>query len=127
METPLWTLPVFFGASVAVVCLMLGLSYILGQRHQSPAKDFPFESGVLPVGSARLRLNVRFYFVAMFFLIFDLETVYLFAWAVAAREAGWPGYFEALLFALILFAGLVYLWRNGALESGNSIARKERG
>lgn len=127
METPLWTLPVFFGASVAVVCLMLGLSYVLGQRHQSPPKDYPFESGMMPVGSARLRLNVRFYLFAMFFLIFDLETIYLFAWAVAARETGWPGYFEALIFALILLAGLIYLWRNGALENSNSSARKERG
>jgi NADH-quinone oxidoreductase subunit A len=120
---PLWTLPVYFGATLAVVGFMLGLSYVLGQRHQAPAKGQPYESGMLPTGSARLRLDVRFYLFAMFFLIFDLESVFLFAWAVAAKEAGWPGFFEALIFIVILVAALVYLWRVGALEQAGQITR----
>ncbi len=102
---------------------MLGLSYVLGQRHQAPAKGQPYESGIIPTGSARLKLDVRFYLFAMFFLIFDLESVFLFAWAVAAKEAGWSGFFEALIFIVILLAALVYLWRVGALEQAGQITR----
>ncbi len=122
-QVPLWTLPVYFGAALVVVGFMLGLSYVLGQRHDAPAKGYPYESGMIPTGSARLRLDVRFYLFAMFFLIFDLESVFLFAWAVAAREAGWSGFIEALIFVLILLVALVYLWRVGALEQAGQIAK----
>ena len=80
----------------------------------------PYESGIAVTGSARLRFAPRFYLMALFFLIFDLEAVYLFAWAVAAREAGWAGYIEALVFIAILLGALVYLWRLGALDQGRS-------
>jgi NADH-quinone oxidoreductase subunit A len=69
-------------------------------------------------GTARLRFSAKFYLVAMFFVIFDLEAVYLFGWAIAARNAGWAGYIEALVFTLILVAALIYLWRLGALDWG---------
>jgi len=75
---------------------MLG-SYVLGQRHQGLGVGTPYESGILPEGSARVRFSARVYLIAMFFVVFDLEAVFLFAWAVAAREAGWPGYWEVVI------------------------------
>lgn len=76
----------------------------------------PYESGIVSTGTAQVRFDVRFYLVAMFFVIFDLETIFIFAWAVAARELGWTGYVEILIFIGILIAVLVYLWRLGALD-----------
>ena len=116
--SPLWPLLLYFGLVLFVVATMLGLSFVLGERHSGRATDQPYESGMLPTGPARLRFDVRFYLIAIFFVIFDLEAAFLFAWAVAARELGWPGYIEAIIFTLILVAGLAYLWRTGALEMG---------
>src|SRR6476469_6098116 len=96
----------------------MALSYIIGERHRSKATDEPFESGIVPVGLARLRLSAKFYLVAVFFVIFDVEAVFLFGWAVAFRELGWPGYIEAVIFIAILAATLSYLWRLGALDWG---------
>src|SRR5205085_1108467 len=95
---------------------MLGLSYILGQRHRETATDQPFESGIAPTGSARLRFPAQFYLVSMLFVIFDLEAVFLVAWAVALRESGWSGYLGALVFIGVLVAGFIYEWRMGALD-----------
>ena len=78
----------------------------------------PFESGVVTVGYARFRLPVKFYLVAMFFVIFDLETVFIFTWAIALRDVGWIGYIDMLVFIGVLLAALVYLWRIGALDWG---------
>ncbi len=114
-STPLWPLVAYFGGVLVVVASMLGISYVLGQRHEERATGVPYEGGMLPTGSARLRVAAPFYLIAMFFLMFDLEAVYLFAWAVAARESGWRGYFEALIFVGVLVVALVYLWRLGAL------------
>lgn len=117
METVvLWPLLVYVALVLVVVLGMLGLSHFLGQRHRERATDEPYESGIPPTGSARLRFDVRFYLVAMFFVIFDLEAAFLFAWAVALRQAGWLGYVEAVIFVAVLLAGLVYLWRLGALD-----------
>ena len=113
---PLWPLLAYLGGVLLVVASMLGISYVLGQHHQERATGQPYEGGMLPTGSARLRVAAPFYLIAMFFLLFDLEAVYLFAWAVAARESGWPGYFEALIFVGVLVVALVYLWRLGALS-----------
>ena len=96
----------------------MALSYIIGERHRSKATDEPFESGIVTVGLARLRLSAKFYLVAVFFVIFDVEAVFLFGWAVAFRELGWPGYIEAVIFIAILAAALSYLWRLGALDWG---------
>jgi NADH-quinone oxidoreductase subunit A len=100
----------------ALIAAMLWLSHILGERRRSRATNEPFESGIVPVGYARFRLSAKFYLIAMFFVIFDLEAVFLYAWSVAVREAGWAGYIEALVFIGILVAALVYLWRLGALD-----------
>ncbi len=99
-----------------LVVTMLSLSFVLGQRHQDRATGSPYESGILSEGSARVRFSAKFYLVAMFFVIFDVEAVFLFAWAVAVRETGWAGYAEVLLFIAVLLATLAYLWRVGALD-----------
>jgi NADH-quinone oxidoreductase subunit A len=108
----------YFGLVLFVAGAMLGLSYLLGERHEARSKGVPYESGMLPTGTARIRVSVKFYLIAVFFVIFDLEAVFLFAWAVGARELGWSGYIEAGVFTLILLAGLAYLWRLGALDWG---------
>ncbi len=116
----LWPLAVYAAAVACLVAIMIGLSAVLGQRHHERATGAPYESGIVSTGSARVRLSVSFYVVAMCFVIFDLEAVFLFAWAVAARVVGWAGYIEALIFIGVLVAGLVYLWRLGVLDWGAS-------
>jgi NADH-quinone oxidoreductase subunit A len=113
---PLWPLVVYFGAIVFLVVAMIGISSVLGQRHSSKATVQPFEAGIVTVGYARFRFPAKFYLVAMFFVIFDLEAVFIFAWAIAYRDVGWAGYFEVLVFIAILVAALIYLWRLGALD-----------
>jgi len=112
----LWPLALYAAAVVVVVTIMILLSHVLGQRHHERATDEPYESGMPVTGSARVRLSADFYLVSMFFLIFDLEAVFIFAWAVSAREVGWAGYVEVLVFIAILLVALVYLWRLGALD-----------
>lgn len=103
---------------------MIVLSYLLGQRHSEHATGSPYESGIVSEGSAQARFSVRFYLIAMFFVVFDLEAVFIISWAIAAREAGWAGYLEILFFTIILVATLVYLWRLGALDWGPKTRRK---
>lgn len=112
----LWPLVLYLLCVLAVVTGMIVISYFLGQRHMERSTGIPFESGVLPTGSARRRIPVNFYLIGIFFVIFDLESVFLFAWAVAARQLGWAGYFEALVFTAVLLVALVYLWGQGALD-----------
>lgn len=107
---------VYFSVVLAVTVIMLGGSYLLGQRHRAKAADEAFESGIVPAGSAQIRFSVHFYLPAIFFVIFDMEAVFLFAWAVALRESGWAGFIEAAIFIAVLLAALVYLWACGALE-----------
>jgi NADH-quinone oxidoreductase subunit A len=114
--TLFWPFMVYAACAVAVVAGMLVVSYILGERRRSAERDLPYEGGVASTGSARLRLSAKFYLVAMFFVIFDLESVFLFVWAVAVRQVGWAGYVEVLIFIGVLLAALTYLWRTGALE-----------
>jgi NADH-quinone oxidoreductase subunit A len=119
----MWPLVAYFTFVVFLVVAVLAVSYLLGQRHSEPATGEPYEGGIVSEGSARVRFSVRYYLVAMFFVVFDLEAVFLFAWAGAARELGWTGYCEVLLFVGVLVAALIYLWRVGALDW----AREPRG
>ncbi len=120
-STPLWPLAAYFIVVLVLVTVVLVLSYILGQRHYERGTGIPYESGMLPTGSARLRFDVKYYLVAMFFVIFDLEAVFLFAWGVAFRELGWAGYIEVLVFIAVLLVALIYLWKLGALDWGTNI------
>lgn len=122
----LWPLVLYFAAVVGLVAATLGISYVLGMRHTARAAEEPFESGIVSVGSARLRFSAKFYLIAMFFVIFDLEAVYVFAWAIAFRDVGWPGYVEVLIFISVLVAALVYLWRLGALDWAGRSQRQMR-
>ena len=114
----LWPLAVYALAVAALATVMIGLSYFLGERHADRATGEPYESGIVTAGGARVRHSAQFYLIAVFFVVFDLEAVFLFAWAVAARITGWVGYVEAAIFIAVLVAALVYLWRDGALDWG---------
>ncbi len=120
----LWPLGVYFVAVIVLVSGMIGLSYVLGEHHRDRATGEPYESGIVSTGSARQRFSAKFYLIAMFFVVFDLEAVFIFSWAVAARELGWAGYIEVLVFIGVLVATLVYLWRQGALDWTNIPVRK---
>lgn len=115
---------VYVAAVVLLIAGLLAFSSVLGERHAERATGEPFESGIVTVGDARLRFPAKFYLVAMLFVIFDLEAVFLFAWAVSVRDAGWLGYAEALVFIAVLGAALAYLWKAGAL---NWTPRRSRG
>jgi len=106
----------YFGSILAITAVMLGGAHLLGQRHSAKAADEPFESGIVPTGDVHIRFSVHFYLMAIFFVIFDMETVFLFAWSVAVKQAGWMGFFEALIFIGILIATLIYLAAIGALD-----------
>ena len=95
---------------------MIGASALLGGRSKGRSKTLPFESGILGAGSARQRFSIKFYLVAMLFVIFDIEAVFLFAWAISVREVGWAGFWGAAVFIFILLAGLIYDSRAGALS-----------
>ncbi len=124
-----WALAIFIVGVIGMCAFMLGVPVWLGGRDWGRAKNEPFESGVVPQGGARMRLSAKFYLVAMLFVIFDVEALFLYAWAVSAREVGWMGFIEVTVFVLFLLAGLIYLWRIGALdwapEARRRRARKE--
>jgi NADH-quinone oxidoreductase subunit A len=120
------SLAVYFVVVVALIGVLMLVTHLSGERHFELGTGKPYESGVPITGSARLRLSADFYLVAMFFVIFDISAVYLFAWAVAARELGWPGYVAALVFMVESAAGLAYLWRKGAFDWGARRLREHR-
>ncbi len=117
-SSPLWPLVAYAAILVVLMIAVLAVSFVLGERHNAAAADEPFESGIVGVGDARLHLSAKFYLVAVFFVIFDVEALFVFAWAAAFREVGWAGYSEMLVFIGILLAGLAYLWRLGGLDWG---------
>ena len=114
----LWPLLVY----TAIVCTLIGgiliISYVLGQHHNNRATNEPYEGGILSSGSARLRFSSQFYLIAMLFVIFDVETIFIFSWAIAFRELGWLGYAGVSVFIALLVIVLIYEWRNGALDFG---------
>jgi NADH-quinone oxidoreductase subunit A len=103
---------------VVLLATILLLSYLLGQRHKAKATDQPFESGILHTGSARLRFSAQFYLVAMLFVIFDVEAVFIMLWAVAFYELGWAGYIGISVFIILLLVVLIYEWSKGAFDFG---------
>lgn len=116
MSAGAWAIAAYIALVFVIIGVMLGASWLLGGRAWGRAKNDPFESGVVGAGSTRLRLSAKFYLVAMFFVIFDVEAVFLFAWAISVRESGWPGLIEAFIFIFVLLASLAYLWKIGGLE-----------
>jgi len=117
--TGLWPLVLYMASVMALVLLIIGLSHIAGPKTKMRrATGEPFEAGIVPVGGTEHTISVEFYLVAMFFVIFDLETVFIFAWAIAFYELGWAGYWAIFIFIVILTAALIYEWKSGALDWG---------
>lgn len=115
---PLWPLALYTCLAVLLPVPMFVLSYLLGEWHGASDRGKPYESGVESTGTARVRLSAHFFLVAIFLVVFDVESIFIFAWSVAARKLGWTGYFEILAFIALLFALIIYLWRERALEPG---------
>jgi NADH-quinone oxidoreductase subunit A len=111
-------LPVFvhFLLVVLFTAALLGLHAVVGRRRPSPTKLEPYESGVWPIGSSRERVPIRYYLIAMLFILFDIEAVFLYPWAVAFRDLGLLGLVEMLVFVGILLIGFIYAWQRKALE-----------
>jgi NADH-quinone oxidoreductase subunit A len=106
---------VYLVVVTGVVLLLVTLSNLLGPRRPTHAKSLPYESGTSTPGGAHQRFSVHFYLVAMLFILFDVEAVFLFAWAVTARALGLAGFATIALFVGVLGLGLAYAWRKGAL------------
>ena len=131
-ETPpsaesLYALGLYGALAFGLVLLLLLLARFLGRRSRSLAKGEAYESGIAPSGEARLREPVPFYLVAIFFIVFDVELVFIVSWAVAWDRLGWAGYAQIVFFIVMLFAGLVYLWQTGGLDWGPRRQRPQRG
>jgi NADH-quinone oxidoreductase subunit A len=113
-----WPLLLFGALVVFLLVAILALSYILGQHHREKNTDLPYEGGIQQTGSARLRFAVQFYVVAMLFVIFDVEAVFIMLWALGFYELGWPGYIGVAIFIAQLVVVLIYEWGIGALDFG---------
>lgn len=123
MNTPLkgdltdyFSILVFMGLGFGIALFLIILSFLRGPRRPNPEKLSPYECGFEAFADARLKFDVRFYLVAILFIIFDLEVALLFPWAISLYDIGIFGYFSMMLFLLILTVGFIYEWRKGALE-----------
>jgi NADH-quinone oxidoreductase subunit A len=110
--------PVLLQIAIAMLVAagMLGASYVLGKRVRNKVKDLPYECGITPVGDARERFSVKFYLVAMLFILFDIEAIFLYPWAVVYRELKMFAFVEMLVFIVLILAGFFYIWKKGALD-----------
>ena len=116
MDHPFFPLIVIFAIAAVVVLALLLVASKVGPKSTNPAKAEPFEFGNPPKGDARIRISIKFYLVAMLFLIFDLEVVFLYPWAIYFRQLGIFGLVQMGIFLIILTIGYVYIWKKGALE-----------
>jgi NADH-quinone oxidoreductase subunit A len=105
-----------FGVALATAVGMVVLTQILNPRRPTPQKEMPYESGMIPLGDTRARFSVKFYMVAISFIVFDLETIFLIPWAVQARALGWGAFLAMTMFVIVLAVGLLYEWKKGGLE-----------
>jgi NADH-quinone oxidoreductase subunit A len=122
----LWPMILYIGLLVVLIGMMLLGPFLLGSKRNARATGEPYESGIVPVGSAHYRVPIPFYLFAIFFVIFDLEAVFLFAWAIGVKQVGWAGFIEALVFVIILMVALIYLWRMGALDWRTQRQKQDR-
>ncbi|MBE0596131.1 MAG: NADH-quinone oxidoreductase subunit A [Desulfuromonadales bacterium] len=122
------SLGLYVGIAVLLILLLLFLAWWLGDKTRGRVKGEPYESGVLPSGEARLSEPVPFYLVAIFFIVFDVEMIFVVSWAVAWDTLGWAGFFNVAFFIGILFVGLIHLWKTGGLDWGpGRMHRAKRG
>ena len=120
--------PVLLQALVAMALAagLLTVSYLLGKRVKNRVKDMPYESGMVPTGDARQRFSVKFYLVGMLFILFDIEAIFLYPWAVVYRELLMPGFVEMLIFVILILSGFFYIWKKGALDWSGSDGSKRK-
>ena len=116
MNQPYLGIAVLFLVGLLNAALFLGMSHMAGVRRPTTVKMEPYESGIQPLGDTRMRFSVKFYIVAMLFIVFDIEVVFLFPWAVIFRDLGLFGLIEMVIFIGVLCTGLMYAWMKGALE-----------
>ena len=102
--------------AMAIAAGLIGVSALLGKRAKSPQKDMPYESGMIPTGSARERFSVKFYLVGMVFILFDIEAIFLYPWAVVYRRLKMFGFVEMLIYIVLVLVGFYYVWKKGALD-----------
>jgi NADH-quinone oxidoreductase subunit A len=107
---------VMFVVAGAFAAIALVVSALLGPRRHTPVKDEPYESGIIPFGDAKRRIPIQFYVIAVLFVLFDVEVILMYPWAVAARQLGLFGLIEMAIFVVILLVGFIYAWRNGAFK-----------
>jgi NADH-quinone oxidoreductase subunit A len=112
--------------AIAVAGAMIGLSALLGRRVRDPVKMMPYESGMQPIGNARERFSVKFYLVAMVFILFDIEAIFLYPWAVVYRELKLFAFFEMLLFIVLVLCGFFYIWKKGVLDWSADEQRRQQ-
>jgi NADH-quinone oxidoreductase subunit A len=104
---------------------LIAISYIFGKKVRNRVKDMPYESGIVPTGDARQRFSVKFYLVAMLFILFDIEAIFLYPWVVVYRELKMFAFVEMLIFVVLILSGFLYIWKKGALDwSGSDLSRK---
>ncbi|MDM8537489.1 NADH-quinone oxidoreductase subunit A [Desulfobacterales bacterium HSG17] len=122
-DTEVFSLSIYTIIVLILISFLFFLSSWLGEKKPNPEKLRAYESGIIPTGSARLRYPVPFFMVAIFFLLFDVEGAYIFSWAVACKSLGWAGWMQMTFFIIVLFAGLIYIWKKGGLEWGPSLKK----
>ena len=110
---------IMIGLGAGFGALNIGLSYLVGPSKPTPEKLAPYECGMPPVGDARERHPVKFYLVAMIFLLFDIEVAFLYPFAMALRDLGWVGFIQVIVFFALLLTGFIYVWRKGVLDWGH--------
>lgn len=120
-------LVIYAGLAVFMIGALMGITWLIGNKTRGGMKEDPYESGVAPTGQARLREPVPFYLVAIFFIVFDVEAIFIVSWAVAWDLLGWAGYLQITFFIIILLCGLVYLWKMGGLDWGPRAWYRQRG
>ena len=106
--------------AVGLATVLIALSYLLGKKVRNKIKDIPYESGITPTGDARQSFSVKFYLVAMLFILFDIEAIFLYPWAVVYRDLKMFGFIEMLVFVVLILSGFVYIWKKGALDWSQS-------
>jgi NADH-quinone oxidoreductase subunit A len=119
-------LGIYSGIAIFLIAVLLLLSWGLGHKTRSRQKQEPYESGILPLDNARLKGPVPFYLVAIFFVIFDVEVIFVASWAVASDRLGWNGFAHVCFFIFILFLGLVHIWKTGGLDWEPRAQRERR-
>ena len=120
--TPEQWLPVLLQAALAAIiaAALVTLSYLIGHRVRNRVKDMPYECGIEPTGDARQRFSVKFYLVAMLFILFDIEAIFLYPWAVVYKQLKMFAFVEMLIFVILILAGFFFIWKKGVLEWAHS-------